>query len=390
MSQRRGRVGGVFMRHRYQPAADTPLAADGEITVFRPASGGPSPAFERLVWNPELFPLPADALAAWRIARFLDIPFYLCDVDSLFDSCVVSPFVCGYLAARTPNPCTVCNRRLKFGLLVSLARHLGAEYFVTGHYVRVLPAKKWRELPQEDGASFPDWLLEQNDDQPLLLPSPSGKDQSYVLWNLDRSVLSSLHFPLGEFSSKDEVRRYARQCRLPVPESRESQDICFIPEASHWSFIDRYLAEKGLSAGQTAGDFVDLDGRTIGKHPGYERYTVGQRKGLRTGFGERIFVQLIDAAGRRVVLGPREALAVRRVFARDTNWLLDIPTGEPFRCRVKLRYRSAPLAAAVTASADGTLLAELEEPFFGAAPGQSLVCYAGGVLLGGGVIDRAE
>lgn len=385
VTERGGRAAAVFMRHRYQPVVENFTVPSGELEVFRPREEGISSNFERLVWSPELFPLPTDALVARQLACFLGIPFYICDVDSLFDR-VVAQFTAGYLAARTPNPCTVCNRRLKFGVLVSLARHLGAKRFITGHYVRILPVKIWRELPQDNISVPPRWLVNLPDDQPLLLPSLSGKDQSYVLWNLDRQVLNCLDFPLGGYSSKEDVRHFVRKRQLPIPQTGESQDICFIPNGNHWSFIGGYLEAKGESPGGTAGDFVDASGRIIGKHPGYERYTVGQRKGLRTGFGGRIFVQRIDASRRQVVLGPREALATRAVNAESANWLVDVPMGEPFRCQVKLRYRSAPLAASVTAAPDGTLLARLDEPFYGAAPGQSLVCYAGGVLLGGGVI----
>lgn len=387
------RPNGVFMRHRFQPTLSPEESArrfdaerDNPPTLWRlDESGG----FVESVWTPERFDLPVDAAAAWEIARFLDIPFALFDAEPLFER-VTDDFVANYLDGRTPNPCVLCNRILKFGALVKLARFLNADYFATGHYVSTRSAGEWRRsaaagqaenLPAGPFAPLPDYLAEEPEERVALLRSPWEKDQSYVLWNIERSVLPFLKFPVGALQKKD-VRNYAAAKKIPVTLDDESQDVCFIPDGSHAQFVRAHGDGR-----ETAGAFVSLDGTVLGEHAGYEKYTVGQRKGLGVGFGERTFVQRIDAASRRVVLGPYEALATSEVTAKDANWLVDVPLEEPFRCAVKVRYRNRPVGASVTARRDGTIRAALDEPRYGVAPGQSLVCYFADRLLGGGVIQ---
>ena len=190
-----------------------------------------------------------------------------------------------------------------------------------------------------------------------------------------------LRFPVGSLP-KAEVRNIAKRVGIPVASDAESQDVCFIPDGDHAAFVRAHGDGR-----PTAGDFVSLEGTVLGQHAGYEKYTVGQRKGLGMGFGQRTFVQRIDSVNRQVVLGPYDALAVTDVVARDANWLVDLPTDVPFRCRVKIRYRNRPVDATVTPRADRTIHARFDEPRFGVAPGQSLVCYCGDRLLGGGILE---
>jgi len=386
LKQEKAALFGLFMRHAYEPVLpdeETAAALDSGLldglTVLIPGQDG---FFVQKPWSPALFSLPADALSAVKVAHFLEIPLYLVDAASLFQT-VVDDFVSNYLAAQTPNPCVLCNRLLKFGLLIQAARSLGCEFLATGHYVEAVSPSVWRSR-QPDETVFPDWLAKTADDAPFLIQSPSAKDQTYVLWNLDRAALPFVRFPLARFTAKEEVRRFALDAGLTVS-SGESQDICFIPNGTHAEFIHRYAGKQ-----ETAGDFVSESGEFLGKHTGYEKYTIGQRKGLGIGFGERIFVQRINAETRQVVLGPYESLAADRIQAASANRLADLPLNEEIRCEVKVRYRNKPAAAAVTFFEDGRLQARLDEPRYGVAPGQSLVCYRDGILLGGGLIESAR
>lgn len=381
---------GVFMRHPFQPTLSraeaeafySSFSADGgKIDVFSPIlsdSSGGLASFSSATWNPDLCPFPADAADAEKIARFLDVPFFLFDAEPIFRR-VTDDFTRQYLDGRTPNPCVLCNRILKFGALVQLADYLNLRFFATGHYARTESASQWANR-LEKTVDLPAWLRNSSDETPALLTADSSKDQSYVLYGIERRVLSRLRFPVGGWM-KEEVRRKGRELGLPLAPRRESQDICFIPDGRNAEFVQRFGDGR-----PTAGEFVSETGTVLGHHSGYERFTVGQRKGLGIGFGERTFVQRIDAGTRRVVLGPRESLAQTEIDAESGNWLVDVPFDAPFRCRVKIRYRTPPADATVIARADGTLRAVLDEPRFGVAPGQSLVCYYGDRLLGGGVI----
>lgn len=371
---------GVYMRHRFQPTKapnEESLAAGAEKIALYEFDGGD---FVQSFWSPEKFPLPSDALFARQVAQKLEIDFAIFNAEPLFEQ-VTDDFVANYLDGQTPNPCVLCNRILKFGALVRLAQKRGGTFFATGHYVSARPHADWLAAVQNDGNNPPEWLANQPNESVALSRSPFDKDQSYVLWNIDKSVLPLLEFPLGSLS-KEQVRAAAKAKNLPVADKKESQDVCFIPNGKHADFI-----RANGDGRETTGDFVSADGRILGQHAGYEKYTVGQRKGLGIGFGERTFVERIDAANRRVILGSYEALAVTEVSARRANWLVDVPMDEPFRCEVKVRYRNRPAAATVITKADGTIRAKLDEARYGVAPGQSLVCYFGDRLLGGGVIQ---
>ncbi|MBR6480587.1 MAG: tRNA 2-thiouridine(34) synthase MnmA, partial [Thermoguttaceae bacterium] len=193
--------------------------------------------------------------------------------------------------------------------------------------------------------------------------------------------LAMVTFPLAGLT-KPQVRQIAADARIPVAQKRESQDLCFVPAGeAPFDFLRRTAGPI-----DTAGNFVSRDGTVLGAHRGYEKYTVGQRKGLGIGFGERTFVQAIVPLRKEVVLGTRDDLARSVVCAADANWIAPVPIGVPFRVQVKIRYRSAAAEATVTAGADGTVTARLDEPRFGVAPGQSLVCYWKDRLIGGGII----
>ncbi len=298
---------------------------------------------------------------AATIAQHLEIPFEVLDIAEPFEE-VVENFTDEYFRGRTPNPCVFCNRAIKFGVLFDYARKLGAGGFATGHYVR-------RGDVEGRPALFRAVDLE--------------KDQSYVLYGIDRSILDRLFFPLGELT-KQEVRDIAKRIGLHVLEKKESQDICFVDRGRHAEFLHRRRPDI-----DTSGHFVTPDGKFLALHGGFEQFTVGQRKGMGVGFGERVFVLRLDPETKNVVIGSYSELACRNLSVDDVRWLLPDTPREPFRCDVKIRYRTAAASGTVKPQAGGTATVELDETRYGIAPGQAAVFYLGDRLLGGGTIRSA-
>jgi tRNA-specific 2-thiouridylase len=310
----------------------------------------------------------ADAADARRVADMLGIPFYTLNFEKEFSK-IVDDFIDQYTAGRTPNPCILCNTWLKFGRLFDYADQLGAEFVATGHYARL--------IPMPDGPSA------------LCRGRDESKDQSYVLFGIQQRFLSRLMFPIGDYR-KDEIRAMAEQQGLRVASKRDSQEICFVPDQDHARFIRQ---RRGTI--DTSGDFVLTDGTVVGHHDGFERYTIGQRKGLRLAFGEPRYVIRIEPESRRVVIGTYDELARNELTARDANWLVTTKTkGDPticnhgaFRAQVKIRYRSRPANATIQWVDDHRFHVHFDEPCHGIAPGQAAVCYHGARLLGGGWIE---
>jgi tRNA-specific 2-thiouridylase len=292
---------------------------------------------------------------ARRVAALLDIPYYCWNLEKEFGERVIEPFHRGYLEGRTPNPCVRCNAFVRFDLMLSRVVDLGFDRLATGHYARVV-----------HGPNGPELHTAMDD----------AKDQSYMLYHLDRERLSRIIFPLGAMS-KPEVREHAREFGLPVANKAESQEICFVPRGE----TARYLSAR---LPVSAGAVVDSSGRTIGSHRGTALYTVGQR----SGFGDLVepgpwYVIRVEAPANRIVVGRREELAVNEVALEDVTFI-DGVADEPLRCEARLRYH----APAISAVYEGGRLS-LGEPFLGAAPGQAAVLYSGSRVLGGGIIAAA-
>jgi tRNA-specific 2-thiouridylase len=307
----------------------------------------------------------ADANDARRVAETLGIPFYALNFEREF-SRIIDYFVAEYSAGRTPNPCIVCNTWLKFGKLFDYADSIGAEFVATGHYANIVESA--------------------SGDFRLCSGLDESKDQSYVLFGIDRKLLPRLQFPVSSYR-KEEIRRMAEKQDLRVAKKPDSQEICFIPDQDHARFIRE---RRGNS--DTAGDFVTVQGKIVGKHAGFEAFTVGQRKGLGVAFGEPRYVIRIEPESRRVVLGTLEELACQELTATKANWLLPkemlFPnTEDPLLCRVKIRYRSRAYEAAVMLLAEDRFRVRFVEPVRGIAPGQAAVCYRGDQVLGGGWIE---
>ncbi|HYU62282.1 MAG TPA: tRNA 2-thiouridine(34) synthase MnmA [Verrucomicrobiae bacterium] len=292
---------------------------------------------------------------ARRVASLLGIPYYCWNLEREFGERVIEPFHRAYLEGRTPNPCVRCNAFVRFDLMLSRVRELGFDRLATGHYARIV-----------QGPAGPE----------LHMAADVAKDQSYVLYHLDRDRLSRIAFPLGGMT-KREVREHAREFGLPVADKAESQEICFVPRGE----TARYLAAR---LPVRAGAVVDSDGRRLGTHRGTALYTVGQR----SGFGDLVepgpwYVLRVDAPANTIVVGRREELAVNEVELEDVTFI-DGAASEPLECEARLRYHSPAITATY---ARGRL--KLVEPFLGVAPGQAAVMYSGTRVLGGGIVAAA-
>jgi tRNA-specific 2-thiouridylase len=368
---------GVFMRHGEE--AQEACAADGppgfQLPIFRSRSDHKQGCCSA-----------SDAEDARRVADRLDIPFYALNLQAEFRQ-IIDYFVAEYSRGRTPNPCVQCNNWLKFGKLFEYADSVGAEFVATGHYARLERgprAPRGDTVPPADdqplAAAFPPAAAEPANTPRLLRGSDASKDQSYVLFGIERRLLPRMLLPVGAYR-KSEIRALATKIGLRVADKKDSQEICFVTSGKHDEFVRQRRHGVDLS-----GQIVTTDGRVVGCHPGIERFTIGQRKGLGVALGEPYFVVRIDAATREVVIGRQEELARSELTARDCNWLAELPAGS-FRCEAKIRYNSPPAPAVAEQLPDGRLHVRFDEPRHGVAPGQAVVLYAGDQVLGGGWIE---
>ena len=285
---------------------------------------------------------------AKEVARILGIPFYVFNFEKEFKKRIVDRFLEEYKAGNTPNPCVVCNKEIKFGLLLEKALALGADYIATGHYVRRQGKKTLRGLDQE-------------------------KDQSYFLWKLSQQQLSHVLFPVGDYK-KLSVRALAKKFKLPVAETPESQEICFVPDTIN-KFLSRYLKPK-------KGEIVDASGKILGEHQGLIFYTIGQRKGIMLPQGP-YWVKDKDSKNNILIVTKNEKdLLKKELFFRDANWLLGKSPKLPFKAMAKIRYRAKLVP--VTVLKNNRVV--FSQPQRAITPGQSVVFYRGQELFGGGII----
>jgi len=305
---------------------------------------------------------------ARRVAEQLAIPYYVLNLKDTFRSKVIDVFTNEYLHGRTPNPCLLCNRDLKFDLLWQRARELDAHYVATGHYARVEYDKEYKQYQ-------------------LLRALDQRKDQSYFLFTLSQAQLARTLFPVGHLT-KDEVREKARTLGLRVAEKPESQDICFVPDGNYARFIEQRVtvAQRAQIA---SGEIVDQEGQHLGSHDGIHRFTVGQRRGLGLGgLPEPQYVTHIDAERGRVTVGPKSQLMTRGLAATGVSWIEGVPTQEVI-ATVKIRYRHPAIPSRIVAQTDGRAEVWFQESYPAVTPGQAAVFYDGERVLGGGWIEKA-
>ncbi len=300
---------------------------------------------------------------AAKVAKHLGIQHHVLDFREEFSRCVIDYFSKEYISGRTPNPCIVCNRFLKFDAMLQAAKTLGADKLATGHYAKV-------ERDEESGR----YLLRRSD--------ASEKDQTYVLYGLTQEQLSHVLMPLGAFENKEAVRVKAMELGLETANKPDSMEICFIPDKDYVSFL-----EKRMGALPPKGDFIDLDGNVLGEHKGIVHYTIGQRKGLGIAFGEPMFVLRIQSDTNQVVLGKKGTEFASSLSATDPNFIPFERLTKPMRAEIKVRYTAKPALGTVFPEGDGVRV-EFDLPQRAITPGQAVVFYEpnGDLVLGGATI----
>lgn len=301
---------------------------------------------------------------ARMVADKLGIPFYVMNFKEIFKDKVIANFLDEYGRGRTPNPCIVCNKDIKFEELMRRAFGLDAYYVATGHYAII-------EEDEETGKFY------------LKKSKAAGKDQTYALYNMTQEQLRHTLMPLGEFESKDEVREIARELGLVVSNKPDSQEICFVPDDDYSSFIRKNAGYK-----VRGGSFVDRDGNILGRHKGITDYTIGQRKGLGLALGKPAYVVDIDAEKNQVVIGDNEDIFRDELTASDVNLIYIDELSEPIRVTAKIRYSAKEVDATVyPIEGEDRVKVVFEEHVRAVTPGQSIVFYDGDLVVGGGIIE---
>ena len=298
-------------------------------------------------------------------AERMGFEHHIVDFRETFRQCVIQNFIDEYMSGRTPNPCVLCNSHIKWGELMRVADELGCDYIATGHYARIC---------ERDGHVY------------LATAADERKDQTYFLWMLTEEQLRRTIFPLGNLT-KDQVREIARQHGyVRLAEKKESQEICFVTDNDYRSFLRANVPDYDERV--HAGEYVDRDGNVLGQHLGYVNYTIGQRKGLGIALGQRAFVTHIDAATNRVTLGTNDDLYATELRFR----VVKLPTTNDQRpttndpIYAKVRYRTVAVPAKVSDITDSVCRLTFDSPVWGITPGQSVVLYQDGLVIGGGII----
>lgn len=298
---------------------------------------------------------------ARAVAARLDIPFYVVEASVPFKSNVMDYFVDSYSKGRTPNPCVVCNRKVKTGILLEKAQALGSERLATGHYAGVVWDERRRRYAIRQAAD-------------------ANKDQSYVLFQLTQEQLSHLVLPMGRLS-KAQVREVAQQAGLAVADKPESMELCFIPDGDTQGFLKQRVPEAF-----TPGDIVNRGGSVLGKHQGIAAYTVGQRKGLGIAHAAPLYVLELDPSSNRVIVGEEQELATHSCRVEELHWMAVPGLAEPMEALVKVRYRAPKLPARLVPEGTGVRVEFASPVQGGVSPGQAAVFYEGDIVLGGGWI----
>ncbi|NCB91087.1 MAG: tRNA 2-thiouridine(34) synthase MnmA [Clostridia bacterium] len=297
---------------------------------------------------------------ARRVADALGIPHHILHFEKEFKCHVMDYFAQEYLSGRTPNPCIVCNRYVKWEAMLNAAARLGADYIATGHYAKIIQLDNGRYAIQN--------------------AATRAKDQTYALYGLTQDQLAHTIMPVGNYE-KDQIRQMAFDAGIPVAQKPDSQEICFIPDNDYGNFIRNYQADD-----IPEGNFVDTSGNVLGRHRGIIHYTIGQRKGLNISLGRPAFVLEIRPETNEIVLGENEELFTRTVKASKVNFMaIDDLDGE-VECFGKIRYNHKGAVCRVKKTGDDFIECTFQEPVRAVTPGQALVLYKEDYVLGGGII----
>ncbi len=295
---------------------------------------------------------------AKKVARILDIPHYVLNCRKVFQEEVVDYFCQTYLSGRTPNPCIMCNRRIKFDYFLKKAKEISADYVATGHYARI--SRKGTDYFLNKGVDI-------------------KRDQSYFLYNLTRKQLARILFPLGGLT-KEEARKKARAFGFPNSEKEGSQEICFIPDNDYGRFLRGRITKSAIP-----GPIFNLKGERLGQHKGIAFYTVGQREGLGVSLPKPLHVVEIDPLRNALIVAEKKAVFRTELLAADLNWITDRPSGI-FSAKAKIRYRN-PETSVTVEPLNGKVRVRFDKPQFAVTSGQSIVFYRKSTVLGGGVIS---
>lgn len=299
---------------------------------------------------------------ARRVANQLDIPYYVMNFKQQFRENVMDYFVDEYLNGRTPNPCIACNRYVKWESLLDRSLSIGADYIATGHYARVVQLENGRYA--------------------LKKSATAAKDQTYALYNLTQKQLSHTIMPVGEYT-KDEIRAIAAKIGLNVANKPDSQEICFVSDDNYAGFIEDYTGKK-----IKPGNFVDLNGKVLGKHQGIIHYTVGQRKGLGIALGKPAFVVAIRPETNEVVIGTNEDVFCNTLIANRLNAMSVEKFTDGMELTAKIRYNHEGAKCRIYVTGEDELRVEFDEPQRAITPGQAVVFYDGEIVAGGGTIVK--
>jgi len=294
------------------------------------------------------------------VSERLDIPFYVLDFNEEFKKGVIDYFTNEYLRARTPNPCILCNEKIKFGILLKRARELNADYIATGHYAKVIFSKRINR-----------YILKEGRDK--------NKDQSYALFSLTQDQLSRTIFPLSDLR-KSNVRKLAKRYKLPVHSKPDSQEICFVQD-DYANYLKKMFKDK-----IQPGPILDKDGKTLGTHKGIPFYTIGQREGLGIAYKHALYVIKIDREKNAVIVGPKESRFFKSILIENINWIIE-PDQKTLKGKVKIRSQHKK-AEAKFFFKDGRVRAEFDRPQESPTPGQAAVFYDKDIVLGGGWIEK--
>jgi len=299
---------------------------------------------------------------AKRVAQKLDIPHFVFNLQEEFQEKVIDYFVEEYSLARTPNPCVMCNREIKFSALLKKARELGCDYIASGHYAKI---------EKENGR----YLLRKGRDE--------NKDQTYMLYVLNQEQLSRTLFPLSEFT-KAEIREKAKKLGFSVHNKAESQEICFVPDDDYVRFLDTNYPEISKP-----GPILDTDGNKVGTHDGVSHYTIGQRRGLGIALGYPVYVIELDHEKNAVIVGKDDAVFSEGLIAEDINIIPFDSLDGRIEVEAQIRYNSSPVKAVIEQINGNKIKVEFENAQRAVTPGQSVVFYLGDLVLGGGIIKKS-